>query len=266
MVQEKAGILGNIRSMMFRFQELAQGRYRLPNEELRMNPEKHLTHETLKMPWTATGTPGVERKQLAVATNSADYETSLVRLAPGARLPSLPEGWGLEVFVLEGSWNLPEGPLEVDGYSRRPPSHAGKDSTTTGCTLFLRSGPFAEADLELVHSQTNVEPWAPGHGNLRVKPLHSIGSEGTALVHWPAGERFIPHQHWRGEEIFVLSGTFRDEHGTYPRGTWIQSPHLSTHYPFVEEETVIFVKTGHLPTPQNKAAVECPDPLRNNIA
>jgi hypothetical protein len=44
----------------------------------------------------------------------------------------------------------------------------------------------------------------------------------------------------------VLSGTFRDEHGTYPKGTWIQSPHLSAHHPFVEEETVIFVKTGHL--------------------
>lgn len=105
-----------------------------------MKSEKHLTHETLKMPWTATGARGVERKQLAVGTSSGDYETSLVRLAAGARLPSLPEGWGLEVFVLEGSWNLPEGPLQVDGYSRRPPSHAARDSTTTGCTLFLRSG------------------------------------------------------------------------------------------------------------------------------
>ena len=83
-----------------------------------------------------------------------------------------------------------------------------------------------------------------------------MGGEGTALVHWPAGERFVPHQHWGGEEIFVLSGTFRDEHGVYPKGTWIQSPHLSTHHPFVEEETVIFVKTGHLPIPLNKAAVE----------
>ena len=83
-----------------------------------------------------------------------------------------------------------------------------------------------------------------------------MGDEGTALVHWPAGERFIPHQHWGGEEILVLSGTFRDEHGTYPKGTWIQSPHLSAHHPFVEEETVIFVKTGHLPTPLNEATVE----------
>jgi hypothetical protein len=38
-----------------------------------------------------------------------------------------------------------------------------------------------------------------------------------------------------------------DEHRRYPRGTWMRSPHLSAHHPFVEVETVIWVKTGHLP-------------------
>ena len=50
-----------------------------------------------------------------------------------------------------------------------------------------------------------------------------------------------------GEEIFVLSGEFCDEHGRYPAGTWIRSPHLSQHHPFVDKETIIWVKTGHLP-------------------
>ncbi|MGE3301316.1 MAG: cupin domain-containing protein, partial [Arcobacter sp.] len=30
-----------------------------------------------------------------------------------------------------------------------------------------------------------------------------------------------------------LSGTFIDEHGTYPQGFWIRSPHLSVHFPYV---------------------------------
>ena len=212
-----------------------------------IHSQNQQTHETLAMPWNATGAPGVERKQLGTRIGSSDYDASLVRLAPGTRLPDLPEGWGLEVFVLEGCWNLPEGSLDVGGFARRPANHMGTDSTTTGCTLFLRAGPFAGQDRDLVHSQTDGEPWSPGHGNLRVKPLHSVGTEGTALVHWPAGERFIPHRHWGGEEILVLSGTFMDEHGQYPTGTWLQSPHLSEHDPFVEEETVILVKTGHLP-------------------
>jgi len=47
---------------------------------------------------------------------------------------------------------------------------------------------------------------------------------------------------------FVLSGVFRDEHGAYPAHAWMHSPHLSQHHPFVNESTVILVKTGHLPT------------------
>ena len=64
---------------------------------------------------------------------------------------------------------------------------------------------------------------------------------------WPAGEVFKPHRHFGGEEILVLSGEFIDEHGRYPAGTWLRSPHLSQHTPYVEQETIIYVKTGHLP-------------------
>jgi anti-sigma factor ChrR (cupin superfamily) len=214
-----------------------------------MNSEERRKRFTGEMDWTATETPGVEKKLVVAGNEARMHEVSVLRLDPGARLPPPHEGWGIEVVVLEGSWRLPEVVLEVNGYSRRPPADVGAGSTATGCTLYLRSGPFAEDDQEFVHLQAGEEQWSAGHGNLRVKSLHSLGGEGTAFVHWPAGERFIPHQHWGGEEIFVLSGTFRDEHGVYPKGTWIQSPHLSHHHPFVEEDTVIFVKTGHLPIP-----------------
>ena len=33
----------------------------------------------------------------------------------------------------------------------------------------------------------------------------------------------------------------------YPRGTWLRSPHMSEHSPYVEQDTVTWVKTGHLP-------------------
>ena len=59
-------------------------------------------------------------------------------------------------------------------------------------------------------------------------------------------KRFRKHTHFGGEEILVLSGEFIDEHGKYPHGTWIRSPHMSVHNPYVEEETIIIVKTGHL--------------------
>ena len=158
-----------------------------------MESEEQTTRKrfTSELTWTATGTPGVENKLLVAGNEASIHEVSILRLESGARLPSLHEGWGIEVVVLEGSWQLPEGILEENGYSRRPPGEVGAGSTATGCTLYVRSGPFAEDDQELVHSQAGEEPWFAGYGNLRVKSLHSMGGEGTALVHWPAGERFI---------------------------------------------------------------------------
>jgi anti-sigma factor ChrR (cupin superfamily) len=80
-----------------------------------------------------------------------------------------------------------------------------------------------------------------------VLPLHSHEAENVALVRWAPGTRFADHAHWGGEEIFVLEGTFQDEHGAYPAGTWIRSPHLSRHNPWSDEGCLIYVKTGHLP-------------------
>jgi len=44
----------------------------------------------------------------------------------------------------------------------------------------------------------------------------------------------------------VLSGAMLDEYGRYPAGTWLRNPHNSEHCPYVEEETVIWIKTGHI--------------------
>ena len=82
---------------------------------------------------------------------------------------------------------------------------------------------------------------------LTVLPLHEHGSEHVALVRWAPSTRFMPHQHRGGEEILVLEGVFEDEDGTYPKGSWLRSPHLSAHNPFTGPDgALIYVKTGHL--------------------
>ncbi len=77
-------------------------------------------------------------------------------------------------------------------------------------------------------------------------PLYQHRHEQAALVRWKPDTYFQPHAHVGGEEILVLSGVFEDEHGRYPAGTWIRSPHLSRHTPFSREGCTIYVKTGHL--------------------
>ena len=63
---------------------------------------------------------------------------------------------------------------------------------------------------------------------------------------WAPETYFNMHRHMGGEEIFVLEGVFSDEHGDYPAGTWIRSPHASVHTPFSKPGCTILVRTGHL--------------------
>ena len=200
--------------------------------------------ESSTLAWSESDESGVERKSVAIDLLGG-YDVELIRLAPGASLPARP-GKSIEALVLEGEWTTPDGPLTSGGYLRRPAPLSTDNATEQGCTMFVRTGAFEAEDVMPIHLPASDDAWVPGHGNLRVRPLHSFGAENTALVHWPANERFIPHRHWGGEEIFVLSGTFEDEHGRYPQHTWLLSPHLSNHHPFVGEETIIYVKTGHV--------------------
>ena len=105
---------------------------------------------------------------------------------------------------------------------------------------------FQPEDDKRLAIDTDTARWQPGQGNLQVLPLHQFKTESVALVRWPAGERFEPHTHSGGEEIYVISGELIDEHGRYPAGSWIRSPHMSRHNPYVEQDTLIWVKVGHL--------------------
>jgi anti-sigma factor ChrR (cupin superfamily) len=56
------------------------------------------------------------------------------------------------------------------------------------------------------------------------------------------GSRFSAHPHELGEEFFVLSGTFSDEWGDYPAGTYVRNPPGSSHTPASANGCEIFVK------------------------
>jgi len=174
------------------------------------------------------------------------HVTSVVKYQPGASFPAHSHPLGEEIFVLEGIFSDEHGDYPAGSYLRNPPGTSHSPFSKKGCTLLVKLDQFELSDKDVVNLNTKDQEWQQGHGGLKVMPLHSFKTEGTALVKWPKGEKFLSHSHFGGEEIFVISGTFNDEHGEYPAGTWIRSPHLSKHHPFVNEETVIFVKTGHL--------------------
>lgn len=214
---------------------------------LHMNFHQRVVVDTASMPWQASPMPGVWRKRLARAEAESGHATSLVHYDAGSCFSAHEHPGGEEIFVLDGVFSDETGDYGLGSYLRNPPGTRHAPFSRDGCTLFVKLHQFAEADTATVRINTQQTPWLPGQGGLQVMPLHSFAGEHTALVRCPAGEVFKPHRHWGGEEILVLQGTFCDEHGRYPTHCWLRSPHLSQHHPFVDEETIILVKTGHLP-------------------
>ena len=73
----------------------------------------------------------------------------------------------------------------------------------------------------------------------------SPGQKTTATIVGVDGETIFLDVGLKSEGI-VNASEFIDEHGEYPAGTWLRSPHMSKHFPRVEEETLIYVKVGYL--------------------
>ena len=64
----------------------------------------------------------------------------------------------------------------------------------------------------------------------------------TAVVRYDPKSSFPEHGHPEGEEILVLAGTFSDEHGDYPAGTYLLNPPGFRHAPFSRKGCTLFVK------------------------
>lgn len=213
---------------------------------LNMDFTQRVVIQTSELDWQNSPMEGVTRKPLAREEAERGHATSIVRYEPGAKFRAHEHPMGEEILVLEGTFSDEHGDFGPGTYFRNPPGTSHAPFSANGCTLFVKLHQFQPDDTQHICIDTHTAPWMPGQGKLEVMPLHNHLGEHTALVKWPAGEIFQPHKHFGGEEILVLSGEFCDEQGRYPKGTWLRSPHLSQHHPYVEQETIILVKVGHL--------------------
>lgn len=200
--------------------------------------------------WVESPMPGVERMMLDRIGDEVARATSIVRYAPNSAFSEHTHDGGEEFIVLDGVFEDEHAAYPKGSYVRNPIGTAHQPKVgVQGATILVKLHQFDVRDVAKVNIDTHNTPWLPGLvEGLSVMPLHDFEAEHVALVRWAPNTVFNPHRHWGGEEIFVLEGTFYDEHGVYPKGSWIRSPHLSQHHPFTKEDgCTIFVKTGHLP-------------------
>lgn len=93
---------------------------------------------------------------------------------------------------------------------------------------------------------TSELPWVdspmPGVQRRRLDRIGDEVARATSIVRYAKGSAFSGHAHGGGEEFLVLEGTFVDEHGSYPAGTYVRNPPGSRHTPSAPDGCVIFVK------------------------
>jgi anti-sigma factor ChrR (cupin superfamily) len=211
------------------------------------DPSIRVVLHSEELPWQAGRVAGVQRRLLARAGGENTRATSVVRYEPGSRFPPHPHPQGEEIMVLDGEYADEHGIYPAGTYIKNPPGSSHSPRSAAGCTLFIKLRQLDDHDLKRVVVRPLDRRWHPGLVNgLEVLALDQVGAAHTALVRWAPGTVFNKHHHYGGEEIFVLEGTFQDEHGRYPVGTWIRSPHMSSHQPYSNAGCLIFVKVGHL--------------------
>ena len=108
-------------------------------------------------------------------------------------------------------------------------------------------------DLSIrVSADTQAMEWsASPSGTVWRRRVHRVGpaesGQVTSVVRYEPGASFPSHDHPDGEEILVLDGVFSDEHGNWPRGTYLLNPEGFRHAPFSGEGCLIFVKLRQYP-------------------
>lgn len=153
-----------------------------------------------------------------------------------------------EALVVRGLLKLNGEDLGPTSYVRLAPGMPATFEAMSACLVYLNERAPSEPETDSYALRGPDLDWRQGMvPGLKVTSLHQGLTKHTALVRWAPETRFNPHTHVGGEEILVLEGVFRDEHGSYPAGTWIRSPHMSNHRPFTGPEgATILVKVGHL--------------------
>ena len=110
---------------------------------------------------------------------------------------------------------------------------------------------------------TLTQDWhsSPSSGVKRIyleRDNYSEFAKASSIVEYEADSSFQSHTHENGEEFLVLSGTFSDENGDYPSGTYVRNPHGTSHSPFSK---TVELELESLPIALNTSCIAGASPM-----
>jgi anti-sigma factor ChrR (cupin superfamily) len=202
--------------------------------------------------WQASHSPTVWRKRLdLVGSAESSRVTAVVRYDADSAFHSHPHPNGEEILVLDGVFSDEHGDYPACSYLLNPEGFEHAPFSRQGCVLFVKLQQYPGLDRQQITIDTTKGEWRPGAmDGVAVMPLYAedAHSETVYLARLGAGAGVPDHDHPAGEEVFVLDGSFADEHGDHPTGSWVRYPPGSRHSVHSEGGCMLYVKNGHLPS------------------
>ena len=201
--------------------------------------------------WVASPAGEVLRKRLhRVGPPESGQVTSIVRYQPGAEFPRHPHPEGEEILVLEGVFSDEHGDWPAGTYLLNPEGFKHQPFSREGCLLFVKLRQFPGPERNHVVVDTSSQSWRSSvRPGVHWKKLYAQEpfSDHMRLERWSCPGDIGRLNFPQGAELFILDGSFSDEHGSYSRHSWLRLPPGSALSPQGSERCELYIKEGGFP-------------------
>jgi anti-sigma factor ChrR (cupin superfamily) len=206
--------------------------------------------DTGGMQWQASPSGTVWRKRVhLVGSAESGQVTSVVRYDSNSSFPEHDHPQGEEILVLDGVFSDQQGDWPAGTFLLNPEGFRHAPFSQPGCVLFVKLRQFPGLDRRHVAIDTNALEWQGSEvAGLTRKALYEQEgySDSMELQKWEAGTDAGEIAYPEGAEIFVIDGSFHDEHGSYTKGHWLRLPVGATHRLQTDTGCTVYLKKAGL--------------------
>jgi anti-sigma factor ChrR (cupin superfamily) len=138
----------------------------------------------------------------------------------------------------------------VGTYVRNPPGSEHSPYSKNGCRILVKLRQFDPRDLSHVVVDTADSTAWPSLSDtgMNILKLHEFGNERVMMMRLDKGRPLPIESDPGGLEILVISGSIIDEDDELAAETWLRYPAGQENGVVASSDSVLWVKTGHLPS------------------
>ncbi len=215
------------------------------------DPNKVAVVDTGAMPWEPTDWLGISRQVLELVHDpKKGRETSLLKFAPGATIPTHILDRRMDLFVIDGIYSDGNADYGQHTFLRNQPGYRQTPGSRDGCTIYVKWRVPIRPGGERIVIDAKTAQWLDfPHRGANVLHLYpnADGIETGRIGNVHPNRKIPSHDHSIGEETLVLKGCLKDEYSAYTPGIWFRMPCGVPHAPYTEAAgCMMLIREGDL--------------------